>query len=218
MQELPDLEPLISNVVFDRTPEGLRIQIVDQEKRPMFPLGRADMFDETRSLLSLVAAAVSDLPNSLTITGHTDSLPFAGNGSSDYGNWDLSSDRAHATRRVLVMAGITDERIAEVSGVADRDPIFPEDTTHPMNRRISILLNYQTSPDGRDQEETADGMPSEDGRAGEVVGDPADGAAEGSPSDASSQVSESPADVLDRLIRKNGDIPDWVGVTIEDQP
>lgn len=143
MQENPDLSPLLPNVLFDKTPEGLRIQIVDQEKEPMFPLGSAEMYDHTRSLLALVGAAVVQVPNHIIITGHTDSRPFANDGGTNgYGNWELSADRANATRRALMAAGVPRERFERVSGVAARDPIDAENPDSPINRRMSIVLAY----------------------------------------------------------------------------
>lgn len=204
MRQVPDLEPLIPNVIFERTAEGLRIQIVDQEKKPMFPLGRADMFPETRDLMALVAAAVADLPNRISITGHTDSLPFSSE-KNGYGNWDLSSDRANETRRVLVSSGISSDRIAEVSGVADRDPIMPEDTTHPMNRRISILLNY-TSPGTAAAEGSSTDTPR--------VDRPERSGVSARPGDWPKGAVVVERAELDRLINGNLDIPGWVGFEV----
>jgi chemotaxis protein MotB len=102
------------------------------------------MFDRTQKLLQQVAATLKDLPNKISITGHTDSMPFRG-GPNGYGNWELSGDRAQASRRVLVAGGLDPSRIAAVAGRADRDPLLPEDPTSPRNRRISIVLLRQSS-------------------------------------------------------------------------
>jgi chemotaxis protein MotB len=125
----------------DQTDEGLRIQIVDQENYSMFPSGSSQMYPQTRKLLELVGAAVSRLPNKLEITGHTDSAPFAVPSQRD--NWDLSSERANASRRVLVAMGIAEDRFQNVVGRADREPFVKEDPTDPKNRRISIILLRQ---------------------------------------------------------------------------
>ena len=135
----PGLEGLLDqSMMIDRTEEGLRIQIVDQAGQSMFPLGSADMYPQTRKLMELVAAAIRDLPNQISIKGYTDASPYvAGNG---YTNWELSADRANASRRALIQAGLSQDRIASVSGRADQDLLVPEDPFSPNNRRISITL------------------------------------------------------------------------------
>jgi chemotaxis protein MotB len=97
----PDLKEFADSVLVDRTPEGLRIQIVDQEGRPMFGSASANMFERTRKLLAQVATAIRDTPKKVKISGHTDSVPFKG-AKKGHGNWELSSDRAQAARRVVV--------------------------------------------------------------------------------------------------------------------
>ncbi len=134
----PGLEGLEQSMMIDRTEEGLRIQIVDQAGKSMFPLGSDDMYDHTRKLMELVVEAIRDLPQQIAIKGYTDASPYvAGNG---YTNWELSSDRANASRRALLQAGLTSDRIASVSGRADQDLLLPEDPFSPNNRRISITL------------------------------------------------------------------------------
>lgn len=141
VQDVPELAGLLENLIIDETQEGLRIQLVDRDERPMFALGEVEPFDYTKQLLTLVAQAVGDLPNKLSIRGHTDSLPFAD--GQNYDNWDLSSERALASRRVMREAGIADERIEGVVGRADRDPLFPDKPDDPRNRRISIILLHE---------------------------------------------------------------------------
>ena len=138
IQDIPELRNLADNLIIDRTPEGLRIQIVDQEKRSMFPLGSAQMEDSAKTLMALVAQVVQRLPNKISITGHTDSTPYAFGRA--YGNWELSADRANASRRELINDGVPPERIDKVVGLADRDPLVPDDPRSPRNRRISIVL------------------------------------------------------------------------------
>ncbi|MEE3625101.1 flagellar motor protein MotB [Nitrospirillum sp. BR 11752] len=139
IQQVPELKDLQQNVIMQRTPEGERLNLVDQDGYSMFPSGSAKMNAQTAQLLSLVAQAVAKLPNKVSITGHTDNTPFA-NGSGSYGNWELSSDRANATRRALAAAGVAEDRIASVVGLSDRDPLFPDDPKSPRNRRISITV------------------------------------------------------------------------------
>ena len=141
IQDVPELKNLADNLIIDRTPEGLRIQIVDQEKRSMFPLGSAQMVDSAQKLMALVAVVVQKLPNKVSITGHTDAAPYAF--GRYYTNWELSADRANASRRELVSDGVSAERIEKVVGLADRDPLVPEDPRAPRNRRISIVLLHE---------------------------------------------------------------------------
>ncbi|MBV9861383.1 MAG: OmpA family protein [Alphaproteobacteria bacterium] len=147
IQDVPDLKSLAENLLVDRTPEGLRIQIVDQERLSMFPLGSSDMADPARRLMGLVAQVVRKLPNKIAITGHTDATPYARGGGS-YGNWELSVDRANASRRELLSDGVAAERVSRVAGVAERDPLVPADPASPRNRRISIVLLHDAPASG----------------------------------------------------------------------
>ncbi len=137
IQEVPDLKPLQQNLLIDNTPEGLRIQIVDQQKTAMFPVGSPNPNKQMQELMSLIAKVVKQLPNPISVTGHTDSLPYPP--GAQYTNWELSSDRANASRRALLEGGLTPDRIKFVSGKADTDPLF-KDPADPRNRRISIVL------------------------------------------------------------------------------
>lgn len=138
MRENPDLAELSRNVIIDETPEGLRIQIVDQDGRSMFPSGHAEPFERTRKLLDEVAGILIKLPNRVSISGHTDANPVAGR--PGYSNWELTADRANATRRILENAGLSNDRIYQVVGKADSEPLFPEDPYMAANRRLSVLL------------------------------------------------------------------------------
>lgn len=134
----PDLKKLAESLLIDQTPEGLRIQIVDQDQISMFALGSAVPNPQTRRLLAEVARVVRKLPNRIAVSGHTDSTPYSA--SSSYTNWELSTDRAQASRRVLVEDGLPAERIQRVMGKADREPLITNDPASPRNRRISIVL------------------------------------------------------------------------------
>jgi chemotaxis protein MotB len=134
----PELQDFREHIIVDLTPEGMRIQIVDSEDRPMFKSGTAEPLPYTRSILQEVAKIISNLPNRLRVSGHTDATPFHGPGG--YGNWDLSSDRANAARRVLSASGVPPERLYEVTGKAGTEPLFPENPRGAANRRISIVL------------------------------------------------------------------------------
>jgi chemotaxis protein MotB len=138
MQDLPELAELSKNLIIDQTPEGLRIQIVDQEGRPMFPPGSAEPYDRAVTLINQVAKVILRLPNRISISGHTDSAAFVSD--KGYSNWDLSADRANASRRILQTAGVANDRVYQVSGKAGSEPLFPNDPYLVGNRRISIVL------------------------------------------------------------------------------
>lgn len=137
MQDMPEIAELSRQILIDMTPEGLRIQLVDQEGRAMFRPGSAEPNERAVVLLRAVAEIAQQLPNRLSISGHTDSGPSP---AADYTNWDLSADRANAARRVLQSSGLADDRIAEVQGRAGTEPLYPDDPYLPGNRRLSIVL------------------------------------------------------------------------------
>ena len=133
----PALATLARQLRIDMTPEGLRIQIMDDDRQPMFPTGSAVPNDQARLILQKIATVLSRLPEGISIAGHTDAAPFQGPGRT---NWDLSADRANATRRLLVDAGLPDARIRTVIGHAARDPLIPGDPMAAANRRIAIVV------------------------------------------------------------------------------
>ena len=118
----PQLAELARQLVIDMTPEGLRIQIRDADREPMFPLGSAVPNDKARLLLQKVAPVLARLTQDISIAGHTDAAPFAGSGRT---NWELSADRANATRRLLIESGLQESRIRSVTGNAERDLAVP---------------------------------------------------------------------------------------------
>ena len=144
MQDMPDLAELSKQILIDITPEGLRLQLVDQEGRPMFAAGSAEPTDRVKRLLQEVAKVVQRLPNRITIAGHTDSGQFEG--PNGYTNWELSSDRANATRKLLMQDGVVPDRIYQVSGKAGSEPLLPEDPYASANRRITIVLLREAPP------------------------------------------------------------------------
>ncbi len=138
MADSPELAGLQESLLVDLTPEGLRIQFVDQERVSMFASGSAEPNDATRRLADLVTKIVSKLPNKISVSGHTDSVPFHTN--TGYSNWELSADRANAARRLMLESGLPEDRISLVQGRADTDPLFPEDPESARNRRVSVVL------------------------------------------------------------------------------
>ncbi|WP_366656387.1 flagellar motor protein MotB [Fodinicurvata sp. EGI_FJ10296] len=138
IEGVPELAELGENLMIDQTPEGLRIQIVDQDQYSMFPSGSADLLPRSRRLMEMVGQAIRGLPNDVSVRGHTDGTPFAD--GSQYDNWELSADRANASRRALVDSGMESQRVANVVGKADTDHLFPDEPEGAQNRRISIIL------------------------------------------------------------------------------
>lgn len=151
IEEAISLDPLLrdlrSQLRFDFTLEGLRIQVLDTEQRPMFELGSDQVEPHMRELLYTLAPLLNELPNELSISGHTDSLTYAG-GNVGYSNWELSSDRANASRRELVAGGLSSEKLLRVSGVADNVPMPDLSHGDPRNRRIEVLILYAETAEG----------------------------------------------------------------------
>jgi chemotaxis protein MotB len=139
VQDNPDIANLSHQVITEKTPQGLRIQLVDQDGRPMFRQGSTEPMPYTRKLLAAVGGIVSSLPNRVSISGHT-----SGNDSAD--GWDLSASRANQARALLQAGGLGSDRIYEVAGKAGSEPLLPEDPNASANRRLSILLMREAPP------------------------------------------------------------------------
>ncbi|MEM1066437.1 MAG: flagellar motor protein MotB [Pseudomonadota bacterium] len=139
----PRLADLENNLTFEITPAGLEIQLVDGDGKSMFEIGSAVIEGRTKTLLATVAQSIADKTWPLAISGHTDALPYAD--GVDYSNWELSADRANATRRELISVGVDPGRINRVSAYAETDPIEGIAPDAPENRRIAILLQYPSS-------------------------------------------------------------------------
>ena len=137
MQDMPELTELSKQIIVDQTPEGLRVQLVDQEGRSMFKEGSAEPNERAKVLLQAVAKVVNKLPNRITIAGHTSADAAGAKPSSD---WALSSARADVSRQILQSAGVDADRIYQVAGKAASDPLYPDDPLLPGNRRITIVL------------------------------------------------------------------------------
>ena len=140
------LQPYRDQIKMDFTEEGLRIQIVDDQNRPMFATGSATLQSYSSTILRELSGPLNDVGNLISITGHTDSTPFQG-GLAGYSNWELSTDRANAARRELVAAGSRPDKVLRVVGVADSIPFTAENPADPTNRRISIVVLNQRAAD-----------------------------------------------------------------------
>jgi chemotaxis protein MotB len=135
----PKLAEFRSQIRMETTPDGLQIQIVDEQNRPMFDSGSALVKPYMRDILREIGSALSEVENHISLAGHTDSTPY-GNGERGYSNWELSADRANASRRELVSAGMPDDKIARVVGLAASSLLDPKVPLAPVNRRISITI------------------------------------------------------------------------------
>ncbi len=135
-----------SQIKLDMTRDGLRIQIVDGQARPMFDSGSAVVKPYMRELLRAIGSVLLEVPNRLTMEGHTDATPFPG-GDRGYSNWELSADRANASRRELVAGGLTEDRVLRVLGLASSQPFNRNDPIEPQNRRISIIVMNRDAED-----------------------------------------------------------------------
>lgn len=136
--DTPELEELVNNIIVDITPEGLRIQIVDRDGISMFPSGSTQMYERTENLLGKIASIIEKTPNQISVRGHTDGVPYGA--GADYTNWELSADRANSSRKVLMAGGLSEEKINNVMGKADKEHLFPDKPRDPRNRRITIVL------------------------------------------------------------------------------
>jgi chemotaxis protein MotB len=137
------LEPFKDQLLLDITPEGLRIQIVDKQNRPMFDLGSTRLKDYTSRILRELAKYLNTVPNRISLSGHTDAKPYAG--TRGYTNWDLSADRANAARRELEEGGLEPSKVARVVGLASSVLFDRENPYNPINRRISIIVMTRTA-------------------------------------------------------------------------
>jgi len=137
IDERESLAKYKDQILLDVTPEGVRIQIIDHERRSMFPLGSARLEDFSSDILKELAHIVSGVPNRISISGHTDRKPYV---AVNYTNWELSADRANAARRALLAGGLAPEKIGRVVGLASSVLLEPSAPESPVNRRISIVV------------------------------------------------------------------------------
>ncbi|MBW8899211.1 MAG: flagellar motor protein MotB [Massilia sp.] len=137
-----DANPLLkkykNQLLLDITSEGLRVQIVDEQNRPMFALAKAELQPYTKEILHVIGLVLNEVPNKIGLSGHTDATPYFSD--AGYSNWELSSERANASRRELVAGGMGENKILRVVGLASAANLDREDPFNPINRRISIIV------------------------------------------------------------------------------
>jgi chemotaxis protein MotB len=139
IEDTPSLKDFKDQLLLDITSEGLRIQIVDKENRPMFDLGGTQLKSYTKIILHELAKTIEQVPNFVSVSGHTDATPYV-SGRTDYGNWELSADRANAARREMIVGGMGARKFGRVVGLADSVMFDKENVYNPVNRRISIIV------------------------------------------------------------------------------
>jgi chemotaxis protein MotB len=135
----PNLKQFKKQLLIDITTEGLRIQIVDEQNRAMFAIGRAELQPYTSVILREIGRVLNDVPNRISLSGHTDATPY-GTGEKGYSNWELSADRANSSRRELINGGMEEGRMLRVVGLSSSVPLDAENAFNPANRRISIIV------------------------------------------------------------------------------
>src|SRR5579884_3546764 len=145
LRQLPNFDKLKDQIEIKVTAEGLRIELLESATGTFFNLGNTDPNANGKELLTLLASELGKLPNKVSIEGHTDSKRFSG--KRNYGNWELSTDRANAARRLMQESGLGDKQVAQVRGFADQLLRKPEIPYDPSNRRISLIVQYTTKED-----------------------------------------------------------------------
>ena len=152
------LKPFKDQLLLDITPEGLRIQIVDAQNRPMFDSGSAKLKDYTTTILKILSGYLNTVPNRLSLTGHTDVRPYPG--GVNYTNWELSADRANAARRALESGGLVPDKVARVVGLSSSVLFDKDNPQNPINRRISIIVMTKEAEDAALKTESRPEMPN----------------------------------------------------------
>lgn len=150
ISQMPNFDKLKNQIEITVTSEGLRIEMLESANGTFFDLGKPDPNANGRELLQLLAGELGKLPNKLSIEGHTDSKPFSGKHHSNYGNWELSTDRANSARRLMQNEGVKPDQVAQVRGFADQMLRKPKDPFDPSNRRISLIVQYLDSRDAQE--------------------------------------------------------------------
>ena len=163
----PTLKQFKRQLLIDITSEGLRIQIVDEQNRPMFNLASADLQPYTKIILNEIGHVLNDVQNRISLSGHTDSAAYA-NGERGYGNWELSTDRANASRRALIAGGMDESKMLRVVGLASSVPFNQAGPSDPVNRRISIIVMNKRTEEAVTKEASGVSVANEAKVSGEV--------------------------------------------------
>lgn len=175
------MAPFKDQIRVEITPDGLRIQIIDDFNRPMFDIGSAHVKDYMRQILREFGKVLNDVDSKIVLTGHTDSAQYAA-GDKSYSNWELSADRANASRRELVAGGMEDGKVLRVVGLSSAVPFDKENPDSPVNRRISILIMNKEAEEAVTKDERSVPAENKDDVSGALQG-AAGGSAAAAPAD-----------------------------------
>ena len=166
----PTLKQYKKQMLLDITSEGLRIQIVDEQNRPMFALSKAELQPYTREILREIGNTLNGVPNRISLSGHTDALPYS-SGERGYSNWELSADRANASRRELIAGGMSEAKVLRVVGLSSALLFDKADPLNPINRRISIIVMNKKAEESAASEGGTLQVATEPGAEMEAVGE-----------------------------------------------
>lgn len=155
IRNITDLEKLRNNIEMTVTAEGLRIELLESEKGTFFDSGSPKLNESGQEMVALLAQELGQVPNRISVEGHTDAKPYAGKGN--YSNWELSADRANAARRLMQQSGLRADQVAQVRGFADQRLRTPKDPLEASNRRVSIIVQYISSENPADAEDSKQG-------------------------------------------------------------
>src|SRR5450830_6790 len=167
----PVLKQYKKQLLLDITTEGLRIQMVDELNRPMFASAKADLQPYTKEILHEIGKALNDVPNKISLSGHTDSAPY-GMGEKGYSNWELSADRANASRRELVYGGMDESKVLRIVGLSSSVLFDKDDPLNPINRRISIIVMNKKAEESASQDGGSVEVTSQADSSAEVSANP----------------------------------------------
>jgi chemotaxis protein MotB len=165
----PTLKQFKRQLLLDITTEGLRIQIVDEKNRPMFELARAELQPYTKEILHEIGRVLNEVSNRVSLSGHTDANPYS-NGGKGYSNWELSADRANASRRELIVGGMDEAKMLRVVGLSSAVLFDKADPYNPINRRISIIVMNKRTEDAVSKDGGTVDVSDEDKVKAEVTG------------------------------------------------
>jgi chemotaxis protein MotB len=189
----PKLAQFKNQIRLELTPEGLQVSVVDEQNRAMFDTGRAALKDYTVDIMHAIGGLLNGVDNAISLAGHTDANQYAG-GERGYSNWELSADRANASRRELVAGGMNESKVIRVVGLGSSVPLDRNDPLNAMNRRISlVVLNEKTERQIRGLPEEPDAEVEDAADAARILG--LSDAPQGAPADATASQNKAPADV-----------------------
>ena len=159
VRKMADFEKFKNQVEMTITPEGLRIELLEAEAGTFFESGSSKPSGHGTELLSMLSHELGGVPNKVMVEGHTDSKPYSG--ARDYGNWELSADRANSARRLMQANGLRADQVSQVRGYADQDLRVPNDSLNSSNRRITLIVQYVSKPPDEEEESGEKGAAAE---------------------------------------------------------